>query len=233
MWPRSEPIREPRCWTRRIGRTTAPIRSFPEFPPRAHHPHQVKVVSLDAYAARGPCTPALIKVDVEGYEARVLDGATKLLGSNRRPFVVLETADRLADQLGESARSVLRRLEALGYKLYRLDEQFLRVEATTVATAGGELADSGRASGQRQLFRGARGGRTFVSEGKPLVLIVLPDVRPRKVPPRSDRKLPEPDLPRVGTDQRGPRPPPTPRRELSPSTQPDHGRVRGVRHRAN
>ena len=104
---------------------------------------------------------------MEGYEARVLDGATKLLGSNRRPFVVLETADRLADQLGESARSVLRRLEALGDKLYRLDEQFLRVEATTVATAGGELDGlPGRASGQRQLFRGARGGRTFVKRGE-------------------------------------------------------------------
>lgn len=114
---------------------------IPGVPAAAHRPHQVKVVTLDGYAASNNCRPALIKVDVEGYEARVLDGATRLLAGNPRPFVVLETADRLADQIGESAKSVLRRLEAMGYRLYRLDEQSLRVGATTVATAGGELAN--------------------------------------------------------------------------------------------
>ncbi len=113
---------------------------IPGVPAASHRPHQVKVVTLDGYAAGNNCRPALIKVDVEGYEARVLDGATSLLGASR-PFVVLETGDRLADQIGESAKSVLGRLEAMGYQLYRLEEQSLRAEATTVAQAGGELAN--------------------------------------------------------------------------------------------
>jgi FkbM family methyltransferase len=114
---------------------------IPGVPAASHRPHQVKVVTLDAYAARVGSRPALIKVDVEGYEARVLDGATGLLRGTPRPFVVLETGDRLADQIGESARSVLGRLEAMGYQLYRLEEQSLRADATTAAKAGGELAN--------------------------------------------------------------------------------------------
>ena len=114
---------------------------IPGVPAASHRPHQVKVLTLDGYAADARLRPALIKVDVEGYEARVLDGATRLLAGNPRPFVVLETGDRLADQIGESARSVLGRLEALGYRLYRLEEQALRAETSSVSRAGGELAN--------------------------------------------------------------------------------------------
>lgn len=114
---------------------------IPGVPAASHRAHQVKVVTLDAYAASNNLRPALIKVDVEGYEARVLDGATRLLAGDPRPFVVLETADRLADQIGESARSVLGRLEALGYQLLRLNEASLRAKRTTAASAGGELAN--------------------------------------------------------------------------------------------
>jgi len=40
--------------------------------------------------------PRLIKIDVEGYEAGVLDGAWQTLASVR-PMVMIETADRLAE----------------------------------------------------------------------------------------------------------------------------------------
>lgn len=110
-------------------------------PAQTLRPRQVRVVTLDDYASTSNCRPALIKIDVEGYEARVLDGASRLLATDPRPFVVLETGDRLADLIGESARSVLGRLEAMGYQLYRLDESSSRAERTTAAEAGGELGN--------------------------------------------------------------------------------------------
>jgi hypothetical protein len=82
-----------------------------------------------------------VKIDVEGYEARVLDGASRLLSGVPAPFILIETADRMADQIGESARKVLGRLEAHGYVLYRLDELEPVAVRTTAAAAGGKLAN--------------------------------------------------------------------------------------------
>jgi hypothetical protein len=65
----------------------------------------------------------VVKIDVEGWEAMVLDGATGMLTSREPPASVLETGDRLAEQIGESAKSVLRRLVLRGYKVYRIGEK--------------------------------------------------------------------------------------------------------------
>jgi hypothetical protein len=70
-----------------------------------------------------------VKIDVEGYEARVLDGAAGILRSAQPPFVVIETADRLADTIGESARSVLGRLLRAGYRIWRIPDVGRSLEA--------------------------------------------------------------------------------------------------------
>lgn len=101
----------------------------------------VQVLALDGYVPANSGVPAVIKIDVEGYEARVFDGASALLAASPAPFIILETADRLADQIGESAGSVLGRLEAKGYRLFRLDESSPGIEPTTAASSGGELAN--------------------------------------------------------------------------------------------
>jgi FkbM family methyltransferase len=85
---------------------------------------RVRTVPLDVLVAERPSwRPDVVKVDVEGNEARVLDGAAALLRSERPPYVVLETGDRLADALGESGASVLARLTRLAWRVLRIEER--------------------------------------------------------------------------------------------------------------
>jgi FkbM family methyltransferase len=99
----------------------------------------VRVITLDEHVASSPCPPPiLMKIDVEGYEARVLDGAHHLLRSATPPALIIETGDRLADQIGESAASVLGRLTQLGYELFRLPERGF-VDPTPVSGITGKL----------------------------------------------------------------------------------------------
>ena len=84
---------------------------------------RVAVVALDDhFAGRDRGAPAVVKIDVEGFEAKVLDGAAGLLSGPRPPVVIIETADRLAEHIGESASSVLERLLARNYLLYVIPE---------------------------------------------------------------------------------------------------------------
>ena len=53
--------------------------------------------------------PALVMIDVEGYEARVLDGAPRTLGNGRTSFLV-EIHEELVD-FGGSADEVIGRFE--------------------------------------------------------------------------------------------------------------------------
>lgn len=56
----------------------------------------------------------LLKIDVEGFEAEVLEGATATLAT-RGPLVVCEFHDPLLRAAGRSSQELLRRFEALGY----------------------------------------------------------------------------------------------------------------------
>ena len=78
---------------------------------------------LDDYlTATGSEPPTLVKIDVEGAEALVLDGASALLDGPRAPTMIVETADRLADLLGESASSVLARLFRRDYRVWSIPD---------------------------------------------------------------------------------------------------------------
>lgn len=101
---------------------------------------EVPVVTLDNYVStgKGPA-PQLIKIDVEGYEARVLDGAKQVLASESPPFIIIETGDRLANAIGETASSVLERLFSAGYQLWNIPENDLRLRPTQRGEIPGEL----------------------------------------------------------------------------------------------
>jgi len=99
----------------------------------------VPVTTLDAHIKDTNCgPPRLIKIDVEGYEARVLDGAVNLTRSTPAPIFIIETGDQMASKISESARSVLRRLSDLDYRIFRIEKDF---SCSPVATeeASGEL----------------------------------------------------------------------------------------------
>jgi len=73
------------------------------------------------------CWPAvgLIKVDVQGAEARVLSGAQETLARNR-PVLVIEIDDHALAAFGSSAHSIEERLAALGYRMFALNERSFR-----------------------------------------------------------------------------------------------------------
>lgn len=67
----------------------------------------------------GDLPPRLIKVDVEGFEARVLNGLERTLTS-ARPVLVLELVDRHLKRDGQSPAQVAAWLSARGYRGARL-----------------------------------------------------------------------------------------------------------------
>lgn len=68
---------------------------------------------------------SLIKVDVQGAEARVLEGAHETLVRNR-PVLVMEIDDRALDAFGSSPRKIEQHLAELGYRMFATDERGFR-----------------------------------------------------------------------------------------------------------
>ena len=75
----------------------------------------VRVSTVDEQvAALGLCRLDLVKVDVEGAESAVLDGARHTLAAHR-PALLLEIEDRHTEKFGVGAADILRRLQDTGY----------------------------------------------------------------------------------------------------------------------
>ena len=67
-------------------------------------------MSIDALVARGMPVPTHIKVDVDGFEDRVIDGARETLERRRTASLLIEINQRI-----NAHRRTVRRLEDLGY----------------------------------------------------------------------------------------------------------------------
>jgi FkbM family methyltransferase len=77
---------------------------------------KVRVVTLDAYAqARQISSIGGLKVDVEGYEPRVFEGAASLLKKRAIRFVVCELEETLLERSGFTRREVISLLSRYGY----------------------------------------------------------------------------------------------------------------------
>jgi FkbM family methyltransferase len=74
----------------------------------------------DLLAARGWPEVSLIKIDVQGAEARVIAGAHQTL-QRFRPALFLEVADEQLRHFGSSARDLLATTARLGYTIHTLD----------------------------------------------------------------------------------------------------------------
>ena len=95
-------------------------------PPDGDHPSAeqtaVPMVSVDALAEEfGP--PTHVKIDVEGAEADVLDGAAATLNGFNPPFVFLELHNEILRSRGENPLDVLARLQDAHYRLFDVDDQ--------------------------------------------------------------------------------------------------------------
>ncbi len=92
--------------------------------PRAgvDEPHQVEITTVDRYCEmEGIGQVHLIKVDVEGAESLVFQGARGLLNSEGAPAVLFETCDSVAAGFASSSSQVKRQLESCGYGVYEWD----------------------------------------------------------------------------------------------------------------
>jgi FkbM family methyltransferase len=88
---------------------------------------EVECTSLSSYVEeRGIARITLLKVDVEGYEPKVLEGAESLLREGRIDWVVFEVNDRRLADGGSSRYQLFARLEGHGYRRARIPQVGLR-----------------------------------------------------------------------------------------------------------
>ena len=109
------------------------LEAMPAMPAAATEPGAAGIVELPVETVDDLCAglgfqPDLMKIDVEGYELAVLEGARKtLVRDHPRLFLELHP-DRLRE-LGGSARAVVGLLESLGYRFLSLTGAPLRPAA--------------------------------------------------------------------------------------------------------
>lgn len=85
----------------------------------------VSCVAWDAFARANRLVGrvAMIKVDVEGWETRVLRGGAETLSRDDAPVLQVEFSDQAAAAAGSSCQELYRCLEGMGYRLYVYDEE--------------------------------------------------------------------------------------------------------------
>jgi FkbM family methyltransferase len=80
-----------------------------------------RTLTLDRFADEDrERPPTLMKVDVEGAEKAVLEGATGILSGSRPPMLLLEMEDEQFGRHGTSKREIQEMLSRLGYAAYQL-----------------------------------------------------------------------------------------------------------------
>jgi FkbM family methyltransferase len=72
-------------------------------------------------AERGFGPVGLIKMDAEGAELPIVEGARELLSSPQRPYIVFESAEINSRPFGYSVFDLLHRIHQFGYELRQLD----------------------------------------------------------------------------------------------------------------
>lgn len=95
---------------------------------REANPIKIECLTLDRLCSVHDITPSFIKVDVDGWELRVLEGATSIL-DDYRPLMICELGPAQLAKLGESPEQVLNIIEEFDYEMYVFDRTLKPVHA--------------------------------------------------------------------------------------------------------
>ena len=83
----------------------------------------VYIITLDEFVSQQKIKKLeMIKIDVEGYELKVLIGSTKTL-SSFRPLIILEIDNKHLSRQGTNPIALKNCLEMMGYSLYQINHQ--------------------------------------------------------------------------------------------------------------
>jgi FkbM family methyltransferase len=83
---------------------------------------KVPSVSLDDYVKQNEINKVdFIKIDVEGAEYEVFEGARNLLSSNERPVIMFEALDSACMNFGVNWLDVVEKLKSFGYRIHQGD----------------------------------------------------------------------------------------------------------------
>lgn len=77
----------------------------------------VNSITLDEYAKSNPI-PEVIKIDVEGYEGKILRGAQETLSHPNMETIFVEVHPSMLKQYGDDKHKIFANLEKLGYDCY-------------------------------------------------------------------------------------------------------------------
>lgn len=85
-------------------------------------PFQIDATTLDQYCELADIEKVdFIKIDVEGAELLVLEGAPRVLSSNEAPAILFEVNEDTAAKLKASTADAKKLLRSTGYELFRLE----------------------------------------------------------------------------------------------------------------
>lgn len=82
---------------------------------------RVRAITLDELAQNFETSPTHIKIDVEGYEAAVLQGALQVLSQVEAPLLFIELHNKMIRERNGDPELTLALLESRGYKTFAVD----------------------------------------------------------------------------------------------------------------
>jgi len=85
---------------------------------------EVAVMTVDEFVTAEQFVPDAVKIDVEGFEVNVLEGASSLL-SQHSPVIFLEVHPEFIRRQGRSVDELLSNMSSCGYCFFDSDEQLI------------------------------------------------------------------------------------------------------------
>jgi FkbM family methyltransferase len=104
---------------------------------RGIHRTRLLLTTIDEFAARRGCRPDLMKIDVDGYEGKVLAGARRML-QEHKPTIILELHKDAMQRDGYTRSSVVDLLLDRGYRALFLTDHHSLSQCEVVAVKRGD-----------------------------------------------------------------------------------------------